>query len=222
MKLNLGCGPNIFPGWINIDKVDMEEAYLRHLREPFDESTWPANQQALVHYIRGGGLIDFRVADIRKPLAFETDSIESVYLGQMIEHMQPITEAPAFLRECHRVLKPGGKIRITTPDLNQLISAYQRKALDSFASEQPECYRGASRGDQLSYLLFGALGPNCTTENYEGHFHCYTPWALRERLREAGFHDAHMMGDLPPVKSPEFADCHDAGMTHSLAMEAQK
>src|SRR5262249_38349849 len=46
-----------------------------------------------------------------------------VYSEHMIEHV-PYAGGASMLKECHRVLKPGGKIRISTPDLRFLIDLY--------------------------------------------------------------------------------------------------
>jgi len=63
------------------------------------------------------------VADLRKPLPFsdgEAAFLQSEdFIGQLT-----LDEAEAFFRECHRVLKPGGVLRLLTPDLHLLLSMY--------------------------------------------------------------------------------------------------
>jgi SAM-dependent methyltransferase len=44
---------------------------------------------------------------------------EVVYLSHVLEHF-PKSSAPAFLRECYRVLKPGGVLRVVVPDLERI------------------------------------------------------------------------------------------------------
>jgi predicted SAM-dependent methyltransferase len=55
--------------------------------------------------------------DMREPLPFPDLSIDAIFCEEGIEH---IAKAPAvaLLQECFRVLKPGGAIRISTPDLD--------------------------------------------------------------------------------------------------------
>jgi predicted SAM-dependent methyltransferase len=47
----------------------------------------------------------------------------------MIEHM-PYAAGQAMLEECYRVLKPGGTIRVSTPDLHFLVELYQDEKSD--------------------------------------------------------------------------------------------
>jgi len=61
--------------------------------------------------------------DIRKGLPFDGASFDVVYHSHVIEHLaQP--DALVFLKECVRVLKPGGTIRVATPDLENMARAY--------------------------------------------------------------------------------------------------
>ncbi len=210
MKLNLCCGSNVFPGWLNVDRTDVDADYLKHLRDAPKSMQWPPEQQALVDRI---GEIQFMRHDVRKGLPWADASVEAIYVGQAIEHFNRRTEAPVFLRECARVLKTGGVIKLTTPCLRRLIDDFNEQDMDKYESDQPAFYDGALPEDQLSYLLFGASGADCTSQNYEGHFHCYTPRSLTALVHEAGF--LMHIGD-------EFHDTIDKGMSHSFAIEAVK
>jgi len=61
--------------------------------------------------------------DAAKPFPFEDESLDVVFSEHMIEHMN-FQDGMVMLRECWRVLKPGGRIRVTTPDLPFLIKIY--------------------------------------------------------------------------------------------------
>jgi predicted SAM-dependent methyltransferase len=52
-------------------------------------------------------------------------SADVVYHSHVLEHF-PRGSAHAFLKECHRVLKPGGIIRIAIPDLHGIAQNYMR------------------------------------------------------------------------------------------------
>jgi len=212
MKLNLCCGANVFPGWLNVDRTDVEADYLKHLRDADPRMVWPPEQQHLVDNI---GRIEFMRHDVRTGLPWPDGSVDAIYIGQAIEHFNRRTEAPKLLKECARVLKQYGVLKLTTPDLGLLCRSWYHEDLDQFASEQPAFYMDAGPDDQLSYLLFGASGADCTSQNYEGHFHCYTERSLGQLLNECGLETRTKL-------SPEFSDCLDKGMSHSFAIEGMK
>jgi predicted SAM-dependent methyltransferase len=61
--------------------------------------------------------------DAAKRFPFRTDEFEYIYSEHMIEHV-PYESGSAMLAECYRVLRPGGRIRISTPDLAFLMALY--------------------------------------------------------------------------------------------------
>ena len=61
--------------------------------------------------------------DLRKGLPFPDDSFHVVYHSHLLEHFDR-SDAPGFLRECLRVLRPGGAIRVVVPDLEQIVRSY--------------------------------------------------------------------------------------------------
>jgi predicted SAM-dependent methyltransferase len=64
--------------------------------------------------------IDF---DATKEFPYEDESIDYIFSEHMIEHISYL-EGCDMMKECYRVIKPGGKIRISTPDLKFLIELY--------------------------------------------------------------------------------------------------
>lgn len=59
-------------------------------------------------------------------LPFPAASQRIVYAAHVVEHLgQAAFEH--LLRECHRILRPGGAIRIEAPDAEVLIAAYERR-----------------------------------------------------------------------------------------------
>jgi len=63
--------------------------------------------------------------DLLKGIPFPDNYFDAVYHSHVLEHFSR-TDAASFLRECHRVLKPGGIIRIAVPDLEAIIDHYQK------------------------------------------------------------------------------------------------
>jgi len=61
--------------------------------------------------------------DLRKGIPLENESADFVYSSHMLEHLGK-REAENFIRECFRVLKKGGIIRIAVPDLETIAREY--------------------------------------------------------------------------------------------------
>jgi predicted SAM-dependent methyltransferase len=58
--------------------------------------------------------------DARRPFFFRDETFDYVFSEHMIEHMA-YHDGLNMLSECHRILKKGGTVRISTPDLSFLI-----------------------------------------------------------------------------------------------------
>lgn len=96
-KLNVGTGWTPKEGWLNTD-IDLALS-------PGSSTTY---------------------LDGTKPFPIPSASFDYIFNEHMIEHIS-YGDAVGFLRECHRILKPGGKIRIATPDLRFLIELYNNE-----------------------------------------------------------------------------------------------
>ena len=67
--------------------------------------------------------------DATKPLPFSDNSLDYIYSEHIFEHIN-YQAGSKFLKESHRVLKPGGRIRIATPDMAFLIRLYSQSETD--------------------------------------------------------------------------------------------
>lgn len=63
------------------------------------------------------------VADLAKGMPFPDASFDVVYHSHLLEHFSR-SEAEPFLRECCRVLRPNGILRVAVPDLEQIVKTY--------------------------------------------------------------------------------------------------
>lgn len=74
-------------------------------------------------------VIDFRrrdevvYLDAAKPFPLPDDSFDVVYSEHMIEHLT-YDDGLHCLRECFRVLRPGGRVRVATPSLGRMAALY--------------------------------------------------------------------------------------------------
>jgi 2-polyprenyl-3-methyl-5-hydroxy-6-metoxy-1,4-benzoquinol methylase len=102
-------------------------------------------------------------------LPFRSESFDAAVSLEVIEH---VPDAAAFARELHRVLKPGGRIVISTPNR---LSAYS--LTDSLVRSRAWiCLTNLIRGRPLS-----TAGQHPPYDNWR------TPDDLEALLREAGF-----------------------------------
>ena len=67
--------------------------------------------------------------DATKPFPFEDGSIHYIFSEHVIEHLT-YEEGKAMIAEAHRVLAPGGTMRISTPDLMQFIALFDDNPSD--------------------------------------------------------------------------------------------
>jgi len=61
--------------------------------------------------------------DATKPFPFENNVFQYIFSEHMIEHIT-FKEAEFMLKECYRIMKPGGVIRISTPNIQFLMDLY--------------------------------------------------------------------------------------------------
>jgi predicted SAM-dependent methyltransferase len=109
LKLNIGCGTSGIQGWVNIDNSPtILLSRLPFGRRIFRTPDWPP---------------DVRRADVRKRIPFPDSSVSYIYSSHTFEHFT-YEESLAVAKECFRVLKPGGILRIVVPDLGAMVRDY--------------------------------------------------------------------------------------------------
>jgi len=103
--------------------------------------------------------------DLSRGVPLGDNTSDAVYHSHVLEHIRR-PEAIGFMRECFRVLKPGGTIRVAVPDLERIARTYIEKldasladdarAQDDYAWIMLEMYdqtvRERSGGMMASYL----------------------------------------------------------------------
>ena len=96
----------------------------------------------------------------------------------MFEHLGR-DEARAFLSECHRVLAPGGVLRLVVPDLDHYVSAYVADGDADRLMEGLHMAQPATEASALRRLLVG----------FRGHRWMYDRHSLKRLVETAGFED---------------------------------
>lgn len=75
--------------------------------------------------------------DLRQPLPFSHGTFTAAYSAHVLEHLAPL-DARRLVAEMHRVLAPGGIVRVVVPDLEGIVRAYLRSLERAVANPAPE------------------------------------------------------------------------------------
>jgi predicted SAM-dependent methyltransferase len=97
LKLHLGCGPDVRPGWINID-INLQA------NDTVDNS-------------------DFFNYDLRLGIPLPDDSCSLIYSSHFFEHLKNSYGFRLF-QECRRVLRRGGRLRLALPNYRRFFQQY--------------------------------------------------------------------------------------------------
>jgi len=130
-------------------------------------------------YRRGDELV---YLDVRKPFPLPDASFDFVYSEHMLEHLT-YAEGQRCLRECFRVLRPGGRVRIATPSLERLVRLYDGDA----SARRYVRWAVETHEPEMNAPLPGVVLNNFFRS--WGHRFIYDPETLRHALTEAGFAD---------------------------------
>ncbi len=114
--------------------------------------------------------------DLTRPLPMANGSADVAYTEHFIEHITR-EDAVALLTQVRKVLRPGGVIRISTPDLAELVRCY-------------------AAGELVGVPTYGWVPTSlCRMVNEAmrswDHIFLYDEAELREVLAEAGFGTVH-------------------------------
>jgi predicted SAM-dependent methyltransferase len=151
--------------------------------------------------------------DVRNGLPFPSNSVDSIYSTHMFEHFYP-DELNLLLRECLRVLKPGGGVRLIVPNLESAIEAYCQSQSSWFGDSFPRHFD--SLGGRFSNFVF------CDGQHRTAFDFTY----LDEVLRKAGFREVERSAEgssrLYKSQVPPYEPGDSADLPHSLYVEAFK
>jgi SAM-dependent methyltransferase len=116
LRLHLGCGTTTPSGWVNVDgSLGARLAKLPGLRPLL----------RAIGAFRMDWSPSIRIHDLRRPFPWRSGSADAIYSSHTLEHLTR-EQGRRFLRECHRVLRPGGVIRLAVPDVRLILKAYEK------------------------------------------------------------------------------------------------
>jgi len=120
--------------------------------------------------------------DATKPFPFDDGVFDYIYSEHMIEHIS-WDDGLFMLRECRRILKPGGTVRIATPDLEVLLGLYNGQQAsptgDKYIRWITDTFLDQVRVYEPSFVINNAF------RNW-GHQFIYDGKLMEMAMREAG------------------------------------
>lgn len=168
LKVNLGSGLAVAPGWLNID------GSLNALI-----ASWPSPIHRLMYACSGASRYysadeycsllsrhEFLHHDLSWGIPLPDACADHLYTSHFLEHLDR-EAGERLLAEAYRVLKPGGTMRVCVPDLAHAVALY-------------------ARGDKRKMLseYFFVEDP---AGGYSQHRYMYDLGLLSELLRDVGF-----------------------------------
>lgn len=183
-RLHLGCGLTAPPGWVNVDgSWQAELARFPRVRRALSTMRLVPARQTEIPWPTG-----VRRLDLRRPLPFVSSSFAVVYSSHLLEHLHR-AEAVRLMRECRRVLRPGGVCRAVVPDLGRLVDDYVQSRREGKADPGRELVRSLQlRPEELRgqgiYRIYQAL------TDFHSHKWMYDEEALIALFEECGFTSA--------------------------------
>ena len=176
IRLNLGCGGRPLHDYINVDMDTLEEMRNRYPNQVF-----------------GDDLI-IQQYDLFN-LPYEDQTVDEIRADGLIEHL-PFIDEPRFFYEVIRVLKPGGRLEISTVDFEKTVKQWLEAEDDwkDFYKDDDKSirdqhwfgtytYDSKNRWGYLTATFYGS-------QNGSGQFHtnCYTDKKLTAICKSLNLH----------------------------------
>lgn len=191
LYVNVGSGPDAPAGWVCLD--GSWQAWFAH----HPVIAWMARRvtgQAVGHWSRG-----IVCRNVRAGLGLPNESAAVVFSSHLIEHLHR-SEALALLRDCWRVLKPGGVCRIVTPDLSTLVQRYVGSEGNGNAAHAADTLQEAMLlRPSAPPRNGGLLAAYRRRTDFDHHKWMYDGRSLCALFGEAGFTGARVRGYLESV-----------------------
>lgn len=238
----LGLEPRLLALSASIDALRRELAQLRepYLTQQVHALGIDADASNLQLHLGCGpvelpGFINIDIA--KAPLAmnvlwglpFDDATVRVVYLSHLLEHLFYPRDVMFLLAEIHRVLMPGGLVRVVVPDIERCLRAYAEADQNFFAQRRENFAWWPEDATPLeNFLTYAGVGPE-PSAIFEAHKYGYDFETLARALNRAGFGDirrsAFQQSQLPELRIEHLSEAARwrAGEEYlSLFVEATK
>ena len=155
MKIHIGCGQTLIPGFINIDNspstllAGLNRNILALLKKL---SLINPGQYSFALKLKDSKKEFLRANCLKLP--FKNDSVDLCYSSHMIGWCLSLEQLHGFFRELYRIMKPGAGLRLSFLDFDLLIAEFQQHGNTlSFATSLPFGIREFNVRDKLKFLF---------------------------------------------------------------------
>jgi predicted SAM-dependent methyltransferase len=184
-KLNIGCWLDQFHyGWENWDAQNLSE------------------------WSRQNGYL-FRQVDVKNGVPKPDNSTDIILASHFIEHLNR-EDGERFLRECFRVLKHNGLVRLAVPDLKLLAEKYLKGKIMEYRHVNVGVENALDGAEAFFHLLLA------------GHQTVYDYDSLKKLLEKAGFKNVKWMEPFKSQSDAIMKQTIPAYPTLSIYLEAFK
>ena len=175
--INLGCGLNPIKNFTNYDfnyfiifgKIPLIKtlfSMMPFIPKPFLEIMELSKKKKIHH------------CNVAASIPEKENSIDLIYSSHMVEHLDK-AETSLFFKNCIKILKPGGILRIVVPDFDILIDKYlNNKDVDEFIYSS--CLVGEKPKSLLKKLQYMIQG-------HGWHHQMFTKKSLKKKLEMHGY-----------------------------------
>lgn len=168
VKVNLGSGLKVAPGWINVNGhfqyflSKYPVVFLKILYKVIQSQSKDYTQEEYCSLLKNHTFI---YHNLKYGIPFDNNSIDYLYSSHVLEHFF-WTDAEQLVKEAYRVLKTGGIFRVCVPNLEYAVALYNK----------------GEKKEALSYFF-----NQSKVDNYSYHRYMYDYELLKELLSQAGF-----------------------------------
>ena len=181
-QLHVGCGLVLLKGWLNI-LYEPKQGYGR-VKE--------ADGALLLNY------------NLLKKWPVDDNAVRFIAGSHFIEHLD-LNHGIQFLKESFRVMKPGGVIRLSCPDLEIYVRNYVEKNMDFFENELIREWCAFSQAETPGEMLAAKAYDSGGTHKWFYDFD-----SLAHILGVAGFKDikrcTRLEGKVPELDALELPE----------------
>jgi predicted SAM-dependent methyltransferase len=134
--------------------------------------------------------------DLRRKFPFESNCCEVIFSEHFFEHIEYPEPAYSLFRECFRVLKPDGQLRVSVPDTEWILTDYVEGSDSGYfhACKENAWWHPKYCSTRLEHI-------NYHFRQGDEHRYAYDEETLRKVLEDIGFHKVQRIAFDPSIDS---------------------